>query len=115
MNLIITSKEDLKIFIQQAVKSAVNHCLGEHQRKEEPKDQIYGIKKASEVLGIAIPTIYTKTSKGDIPHFKKGKKLYFRHSELMNWIEGGRRKTFQEEKQELNQYLNKKEKGGKNV
>ncbi|MEM9824140.1 MAG: helix-turn-helix domain-containing protein [Bacteroidota bacterium] len=112
MNLIITSKEDLKNFIQQAVKSAVKHCFSEQQRDESPPDQIYGIKKAAEVLGIAIPTIYAKTSKGEIPHFKKGKKLYFRHSELMDWIEAGRQSTLQEDKAKLKAYLVQKEKGG---
>lgn len=111
MNLIVTSKEELQSIIINAIGSAFKKSFPLPKEDEPPKDPIFGIKEASRFLGIAIPTIYTKTSKGIIPHFKKGKRLYFRESELRNWIEDGRISTLEDEKENLNTYLNNK-KGG---
>ena len=44
-------------------------------------------------LKIAPSTGYAKTASGELPHFKKGRKLWFRRSELIKWLEQGRRKT----------------------
>lgn len=59
------------------------------------------IKEASEFLGEAIPTIYGRTSRLDIPFYKRGKKLYFKKSELTEWVEKGKSKTKDALRQEL--------------
>lgn len=56
-------------------------------------------------LKIAPSTGYAKTSAGEIPHFKKGRKLWFRRSELTMWIEGGRRKTTKDLNELAEKYL----------
>lgn len=56
-------------------------------------------------LGIAQSTGYAKTSNGELPHFKKGRKLWFRKSELIQWIEEGRRKTNKDLDELAEQYL----------
>lgn len=60
------------------------------------KKEFLTVKEASEMIGLAIPTIYSYTSKRLIPHGRKGKKLYFRYHELLQWLETGRRRTAQE-------------------
>lgn len=108
MNIILTSKEELTELISNAVKAVIPDTFS-FQKKEPPKKEVFGINEASELLGIAKPTIYTKTSKGEIPHYKKGKKLYFKRSELLDWLEDGKRKTLNEELSEQETYfLNKK-------
>ena len=57
------------------------------------EEDIVDFIKAKSILGCASSTLYAKTSRGEIAHFKKGRKLYFRKSELIEWIEKGRRKT----------------------
>lgn len=56
-------------------------------------------------LKIAPSTGYAKTSAGEIPHFKKGRKLWFRKSELVKWMEGGRRKTTKDLNELAEKYL----------
>lgn len=62
---------------------------------KEP-ESLGGIQLAVQITGLAIPTIYSYVSERQIPHYKKGKRLYFKRSELEKWIEGGKRKTEEE-------------------
>jgi len=59
-------------------------------------DEILNVKQASELLKLAIPTIYALTSNRTLPHSKRGKKLYFSKTELETWIKSGKRSTTQE-------------------
>jgi excisionase family DNA binding protein len=61
-------------------------------------DEPLNIKQASKLLGLSVPTIYSKVSRRQIPFFKpKGsKRLYFSKSELTDIIKTGRVKTTEE-------------------
>jgi predicted DNA-binding transcriptional regulator AlpA len=62
------------------------------QAEKEP-ESLERIHMAVQITGLAIPTIYGYASRRQIPHYKKGKKLYFKRSELEKWIESGKRST----------------------
>lgn len=51
--------------------------------------KIWRIIDVAEFLQCSMKTIYNKTSKGEIPHIKKGKLLYFRPDEIENWVMEG--------------------------
>ncbi len=53
-------------------------------------------KQNSFAGGKAVPTIYSLCHQRKIPHFKQGKDLYFRRSELLKFISDGKRKTHSE-------------------
>lgn len=78
----------IQVLQNQAKLVVPNDTLG--------KREFLNVKEASEMIGLAIPTIYSYTSKRLIPHSRKGKKLYFRYDELIQWLETGRRRTAQE-------------------
>ncbi|WP_254413220.1 helix-turn-helix domain-containing protein [Dyadobacter diqingensis] len=61
------------------------------------------VEEAADLLCIAKPTLYAKVSKREVPHFKRGKKLLFKKSDLVNIIEGSKRKTYQEIREESEQ------------
>lgn len=65
------------------------------------KDQIGDIKLAQEVTGLARSTIYGLVNKRQVPHFKKGGKLFFSSTELIAWIRQGRQLTKSEIFQEV--------------
>ena len=72
-------------------------------------EQPINIKEAAIVLGLAVPTIYSKASKGELPYMKRGKRLYFSRTELLEYIKGGKRKSSAEIDAEADAYLfNKK-------
>ena len=59
------------------------------QVNSNSQNEILTIDEASVVVNLAKPTIYSLTSKFKIPFFKKNKKLYFKRSQLLEWISEG--------------------------
>lgn len=57
------------------------------------KEVPIGIKGAKEITRLSAWSIYTKSAKGEIPSYKKGGKIFFFASELVEWVRSGRRKT----------------------
>ena len=105
--IIITtiSKEEIQKFIENAVKTAI---LQKSIKDKKLNDTFLDVDQAATFLGIAKATLYGKCSKLIIPHFKKGKKLYFHQSELMEYLKSGRRKTIQDIQQKVNTQLSEK-------
>lgn len=56
-------------------------------------------------------TWYAKISKGEVPFYKNGKKLYFLKSEIDEWLRKGKVKTISEIKKEADKYLSNTKKG----
>ncbi len=109
VQVILTTKDELSTIVKLAVQTAIDKAVPTASTDNTTKDKIYGIKEAVQFLGIAKPTIYAKTSKGEIPHFKRAGRLYFRESELIQWIEEGRQNTVEDEAEAMDNYLaNKK-------
>ena len=72
------------------------------------ESEIMTIDEASALLSIAKPTIYGYTSSRNIPHFKKGKRLYFIKEDLLKWVQEGKIKTTKEIENDATNYLLKK-------
>ena len=92
---------DLKAFAQEVVSEYVKQ-MPNHSPKEEDITDFEGMLS---ITGYSSSTGYAKTSSGEIPHFKKGRKLFFRKSELLSWIESGKRKTTKDIDELAEQYL----------
>lgn len=107
--LISVSKHELKGMIESSVLNALKKKASGLEKSEE-SPEILNLEQVSALLNLAKPTIYSLTSKRKIPYFKKGKKLYFKKSEILVWIEQGKQKTVSEEKSEMDEYLLNKSK-----
>jgi excisionase family DNA binding protein len=83
---------------KEFLKSALREILTENKSEPEgeQRSQIFNVKEAAKFLKLQITTLYEKTSRKLIPHFKKGNKLYFNRAELETWIGGGKVKTQEE-------------------
>ncbi|KGE88066.1 MAG: helix-turn-helix domain-containing protein [Phaeodactylibacter xiamenensis] len=98
------TKEDL----QAAFEAAVRNAMQELQAPaKEPEEELMNFDQTCEFLGIAKSTGYQRVNRGELPHFKKGRRLYFRKSELVEYIESGRRKTRKELEEAAKLYLSK--------
>jgi hypothetical protein len=53
--------------------------------------EIGGIGLAQEVTRLSKARIYALVSARDIPHSKRGNKLYFNRAELLEWVSAGKR------------------------
>jgi excisionase family DNA binding protein len=87
IKIIVTTKDELQEIIQASVKSAISE---QTIQLHEERDKIMSLQEASAFLNLAQQTVYGFTSKQQIPFIKKGKKLYFRKSELEAWLMKGR-------------------------
>lgn len=65
------------------------------EKKSEPQPdpgKPLNIRQAAELLGLAVPTLYSKVSRGEIPCWKSGKRLLFSHTVLMEYLQQDRKK-----------------------
>jgi hypothetical protein len=84
------SEQEFKEFLREALKEIMGESPG---GKKEQLPEILNAEQAAGFLRLKITTLYEKTSRRLIPHFKKGNKLYFHLAELRQWITEGKVKT----------------------
>lgn len=100
------TEEEFKAFLKQALTDILEERLGV-LNKTLP--DILNVQQAADFLKLKTTTLYEKTSRKLIPHFKKGNKLYFHRRELEEWIRQGKVKTFNDIEREATTFvLNKK-------
>lgn len=99
------SEQEFKEFLKDALREILPEQLGA-TKKQLP--EILDVQQAAEFLKLKINTLYEKTSRKLIPHFKKGNKLYFHLSELQAWITQGKVKTHDEIESEAITFTMKK-------
>ncbi len=103
--------------LEPIFKRWVKDVLESNSQRVEPIDQsekILNVEEAASLLRLKRQTIYEKVRKGELPVCKipGTKRLFFSHSDLMNYIKRGRVKTNAEIAQEVDRYLvNKIRKG----
>jgi excisionase family DNA binding protein len=96
-------KELLKACVYESIKESGYSSTNEISAK------LLSIPEAATFLNLAPQTLYGFTSNRTIPFIKKGKKLYFKRSDLENWLFEGRKATIKE----LEMGFTGKIKGGK--
>ena len=86
--IIVMNKTDLEELIQGVVKNAVNNA-----QQAKLTDELMDVDQASEFLHLAKQTLYGLTSERLIPYLKRGKRIYFKKEDLLNWVNQGKMKT----------------------
>ena len=104
--------EQLPTAVSQLSKQLENIerlLLQQNNQPQNQPDKLLTIQQAAELLNLTVPTIYGKVSKGELPHMKRSKRLYFSTLELMAYLKAGKKKTYAETALEADEYLaNKK-------
>lgn len=110
--IMVFSPFEVKSFIEQTVQETIERVVQEYDLlgQKEAHKEILTIDEACELLNLAKPTIYTLTSRGEIPHNKVSKKLLFRYSDLLAWVDSGRCKTNTELQQDAKKYVKRNRK-----
>lgn len=75
------------------------------QQPKEQLEQLLTVEQAADYLNLSVPTIYGKVSKGELPVMKRGKRLYFSKTELLDYLKAGRKKSNAEIEAEAEAYL----------
>ena len=87
------TEQEFKAFLKDALKEILADKPG---ALKEQQPEILDVQQAALFLKMKTTTLYEKTSRKQIPHFKKGNKLYFHLSALQHWINQGKVKTSEE-------------------
>jgi excisionase family DNA binding protein len=77
---------------------------------QSTQNDILTIEQAAKLLSLSVPTIYGYVHRKAIPYSKPGKRLYFKRTELLSWINDGRKKTLEEIESEAHTLLIKPKK-----
>lgn len=103
---------ELEPIFKRWIKEAQDELEPKAYNSQNKVEGLLTVQEAANFLNLSKPTIYSKVSKRELPFMKRGKRLYFSKSELLEYIKEGRRQTATEIKLEVNTYLKK---GGKNA
>ena len=77
---------------------------------QQENDNPLNIKEVAILTGLTVPTLYGYCQRNEIPFNKKGNRLYFFKSEILDWIKTGKQKTLKDLNAEAEQYLKTKKK-----
>lgn len=102
------SKESLVAFANLLINAS-----GVEKKDSSDDDEILTIDEAARFVKLAKQTCYQLCSSKAIPHYKKNKRLYFKKSELLKWLEEGKQEVQDEDDNEVRTYLHRKQKGGR--
>jgi excisionase family DNA binding protein len=69
--------------------------------------QIMNISEVAAYIKLAKATVYSLTHRNTIPHYKNGKRLYFKKEEIDKWMFSNKIKTGEDIKKETLEYLSK--------
>jgi excisionase family DNA binding protein len=96
----IVNKEQLKDAIREVLYEFFDSRQGVSNDSE-----LIDVKQASAMLNLARATVYEKTSLKLLPHYKKGKKIMFKRSELLAWLESGKVDVIKDGRQRAIDYM----------
>lgn len=87
LEMMIAEVVDRTLKEQQAAQPAVSH------------PEVMDIDAFCAYTGLSKQTVYRKTRKGEVPHSKRGKRLYFDKREVDEWLLANKvsRKTINEQ------------------
>ena len=96
------SKDDLIAF--------ANYLLNHQMEEVEADNKFISIREVMQLTGKARQTIYGRVSKGTIPYYKdeNGGKLRFKKSEIVEWMQSGKKKTEADIQKEVDTYIKSK-------
>ena len=88
--VIVSTQGELATLIEESLKRVLSQTNFNND-KDNSLPELLSVSQAADLLNLAKQTLYGFTSKGEIPYLKRGKKLYFKKSELLKWISEGKK------------------------
>jgi hypothetical protein len=73
--------------LKQIISNEIKKVIAIQENIITPQvPEIFGAKTFKEITGYSFASIYAKTSKNELKHFKRGGKLFFRRDDVMDWL-----------------------------
>ncbi len=71
----------------------IEAMLAKPKKTEQPQAEYWTIDQAAEFLNKAVPTLYGLVHRKILTPKKRGNRLYFKRTDLINWLESGNRNS----------------------
>lgn len=98
------SEEGIKVLVEQItenIKKALNLT------NPTVEDSFLNIDETAKLINLAKPSIYGLVHQNRIPYHKKGKRLYFLKSQIIDWLKSGKKESKNGAEAKANEYLMK--------
>ena len=95
--------EMFKSMIDPIIKESIQKNIHSemHETSVQTLPESLTQDQASNYLGISKSALYAMTSKNEIAYHKKGRRNYFKKTDLRNWIESGRVRPLSEIREQM--------------
>jgi len=109
----MVSLERMQQDVAKSLKIAerVEALLLQKAETQPEADNPLNIKDVAKLTELSVPTLYGYVQRNEIPYYKKGNRLRFFKSEVIDWIKQGKQKTLAEIEAEADAYLSNKKNG----
>lgn len=87
-DLVLTAltREDLEAFFDHRLDLAFQRHFNHASQAGSEKGNVLTLDQFCEYTGIGKQTAYRLTSRGEVPHSKRGKRLYFDKAQVDAWL-----------------------------
>jgi len=99
------SRQELQNLINEAVTKTMHQYFRE---LKSPISEYFDALGTAAFLGVSLKTLQNYCYTKQIPHIKRGGKLYFRKSDLEQWLSQGYKKTNDDIVNSVNSNLSKR-------
>ena len=89
----------------QQVQSEILALLSNKAKPQPEIETPINLKDVSKLTELSTPTLYGYVQRNEIPYYKKGNRLKFFKSEIIDWIKTGKQKTLKELEAENDEFL----------
>jgi excisionase family DNA binding protein len=87
-------KSDLEGFLRELLEGkAISASQPNNPDFQSTPKEILTVDEVAELTGLAKQTIYTNVCKRLIPHYKARRKVYFKRTEIIEWMLNDRRES----------------------
>lgn len=96
--------EAIEILLQELISIPKSNKV-----KNEGEIEFLNVQQTADYVSLSKATVYGLIHKLEIPNYKRGKRVYFKKSEIDSWLMQNKRKSINEIEQEaLNLMIHKK-------
>jgi excisionase family DNA binding protein len=85
------TENELKSIVRKAVNEALKDVAIDEPVEKSDTDTLLDIKQACEYLDCSKTTLYNYRRSGNLPYMQRGKKIFFRKSDLLKEVRIDRR------------------------
>ena len=104
--LISIPETTIKSLVENAVKKALSDY--EANKVDKPSKTVLNFEEGCQYAGFSKSHGYKLTSQGNIPHSKRGNRIYFDKTELDEWLLANKVSTIADIQDKTNKYLSSK-------